>query len=55
MAEANEPIVVHFNSTAMNHQELAISVENLIKQGYTFLFDTRGWKYWVKYANGKAA
>jgi hypothetical protein len=44
--------IVYFNATGMNPQELAISVKNLIKQGYQFLFIHRGWQYYA--LNGKA-
>ena len=51
MAESKEELI-YFNTTGMNPQELAISVKNLLKQGYTYLFNHRGWHYYA--LNGKA-
>ena len=45
--------VVHFNSTAMDPDELALSVKNLVEQGYTYAFSMRGWQYFVLYPNGR--
>ena len=44
--------IVYFNATGMNPQELAISVKNLLEQGYSFMFVHRGWQYYA--LNGKA-
>lgn len=51
MPEKYTEPVVKFNSTGMNPQSLADSVKDLIEQGYSFLFDHRGWKFFVKYAS----
>lgn len=53
MAEQFTSPVVHFNSTGMDPQTLANAVNNLIDQGYKFIFDHRGWKYFAFYPNGE--
>jgi hypothetical protein len=50
-----QQLLVYFNSTGMNPQELAVSTENLLNQGYYFMFNHRGWLYFAQYnSNGKA-
>lgn len=51
MSEKKE--VVYFDATKMNPQELFISVKNLAQQGYNYLFDHRGWKYFALNTNGR--
>ena len=49
--EAPKEDVIYFNTTGMNPQELAISVKNLLNQGYKFLFVNRGWQYYELVGN----
>jgi hypothetical protein len=45
--------IQYFNSTGMDPKHLAAQISDLINDGYIFLFDHRGWKYFAFYPDGK--